>query len=670
MAFTDDKYVVPGQGQGSVSDAVSKFEEKSSKYTDQRKEKHLGNVRFSGPTINKDNPFATNDHALIIRTFESEASNWAEDDYNVAFHYKDVYTLRRFTYRVQQQMNYYPGMHQSEAPPETDPAREHAAREAEKRLDYWNRSLEDPDAFMSGLKSRQRDFGDQSGLETALKAAMPTKDGVQNLAKLLKECTPCFDRLLDGENLLPDMTLLDIHLLNIKMKTDILDKLKSLLSDPGHYLDICELLKYLSNLCPQDLLAILALLSQYLAKLNLDIKFNLDLIVQLVGPILSPFLDSLAAWLDKWIQMILAPLICIVDNINETMMLAQQMKIPLSEASGNVDFDIGTALPFHQNASSESGAGFDMKSRTGWAETEGQRFETPDEQKYNPTKPEPPADEVGMSASEVAEGWRPSFSETERQERDQRWAELRKRENEKRRRVPPPLTRENPDGHRWYKEDADSQDLWEAKTGMRPPEEQAHPKPIDEYYLDASPIINSVVQLRNIMQAGIAYIQDWFEYVTQMIHDLIGTDFGWMGKKTDSSILKSRIIQLIFVVKALIEAISKNGLKCGLDSNFDEGQLQYVLETAMNNISVTYQFQVNPDGDVIIRPPDGPLQAETINLAQGHLDQAGRPKGAEKLENEQKSVASGIIIKDCLKGVTDQDLSKVRQWIAEFERNS
>lgn len=659
MGFIEDEYVPVNKEKDYFSDS-------------------LPNAEDSKVTINLNNFLLDQDLQTVIYTFEVEASNWSEDDYAVAYHYKDVYGLRNFSWRVVQQLNYYPGMHQTETPPGEDPAKTQAKKMGDNRLEYWNRSLDNPDAFMSGLKSRQQDFDYKEIFGTDTGA----EDRAKGLGEVLTKCVPCFDRIFDGADLLPDADLLELHLLNIKARTDVIDKLKSLLSDPGYYLDICELLNLFSSLCPQDLLALLALLTQYLARLNLDIKFNIDIIVSLVGPILSPFLDSISSWLDKWIQMILAPLICVMDHINEVIYLSQQAKIPFSEVSANIDTDIGVALPFHQNVSSEGQTKTTVSPSGAWASGELSKFSTPNNEKYNPSVPEYPEEEIRLSSDEIGEEWGPSSTPAEREERDQKFKELRKKEREKRTAIPPPLRRENPDGHRWYKENADDISVLEFQTGMRPPEEQNHPKPVEQYYLDPSPIVNSVIQLRNMMQAGIAYVQDWFEYITQMIHDLIGTDFGWMSKKTDNSIIKSRLIQLIYVLKAVMQAISRNGLECGLESNFDTKQMKYILEVALNNISNTYQFAVNPDGSVSVIPPDGPLNPEATDDIQAGVSPTaysankvptvpttGIPTTSETAKTqEQESVSSGILVKNCLKKVSGDDIDRVRQWIADFER--
>jgi len=623
---------------------------------------------------NKKNPLAQQDYALIIRAFEIEATNWAEEDYALAYHYKDVYSTRNFSTRVREQMDFYPGMHQSSTVAKEDPAYTAANDKANNRLNFWNNSMDNPDSFMNGLRSRQQDFDYTKifGSDTSAK----TKG--EQVGKMLTECVPCFDRLLDLDALIPDGDLLEVHALNIKMRTDILDQIKGLFRDPGLYIDICELLNLLSSLCPQDLLALLVLLSNYLAKLNLDIKFNIDFIINLIGAIMSPFLDALAQWLDKLIQMLVAPMLCVVDHINEVIMLAQNAKIPFSEVSASVDADIGVAMPMHNNVSNKVDAG--LGKGNNWASGEMERFSTPDSEKYNPQRPEWPEEENHLAVEEMKEAVNPSLSVAEREERDKQWADLRQQEETKRSKIPPPLKRGNPrDGRRWSKDNIPQSEKWSKSfsTGNKnhPPEKQGHVQEAKKYF-DPAPLVSSIVQMRNIAQGAIRYIQDWFDYAIQMIYDLLGTDFGWMTKKTGASTLKSRIIQLISVIKSVIEAISKNGLKCGINSNFDEGQMKFVLEDTLSKFSAT-KFTVLDDGTISVLHPNGKTTPAVEGLSKQPARTDGIDTGIGKVQDtaktdevKQKTVESGIIIKNCLQDLTADELSSTREWIAEYERRT
>ena len=318
-----------------------------------------------------------------------------------------------------------------------------------------------------------------------------------------------------------------------------------------------------------------------------------------------------------------------------------------------------------------------------WGKSEYERFNTPDSEKYNPTRPEAPSEEIEMSQQEIQESWNPSFSEAEREEQNEKWDELKEKQRKKERTIPPPLKQEDRrDGTRWSKDDIPNSEKTTKEYSFgeeyHPPEKQPRPQEAEKYW-NPEPLVNSVVQLRNILQSGIQYVQDWFTYITQMIYDLLGTDFGWMSKKTGTSILKSRIIQLIMLVKSLLKAMSQNGLKCGSNSNFDFNQMKFVLEDGLNKYSDT-KFEVQDNGDIKVIPPGGTLDStdnskgpEDTTETKGNdsgID-AGPDKGTIKVsatkESQQKSSESGIIIKNCLQDLTANELADARKWIASYE---
>lgn len=621
--------------------------------------------------INENNPFKDHDYGIIIKAFEVQTQNWEEEDYALSYHYKDVYSTKEFSTRVRNQMNYYPGMHQKDNVPEEDPFKTEQEKNSTNTLNFWNSYMDSPEAFGNGLRSRQEDFD----YTTIFGDDHSAKERATEVGKMMTECIPCFDELLDMNALLPNGDLLEIHAMNIKIRTDILDKVNSLFDDPGAFIDICELLNLFSHICPRQLLAIVAMLTQYLAKLNIDINFNIDFIVQLVGPILSPFLDSLSQWLDMWIQIIMKPIICIIDNINETIAIAQNMKVPFSEVNGNASLDIGVAAPLHKNVSAEqeiggSAATGNDESPQGaeaWGSFQWEQFNTPSEERYNPSVPEYPVEETNMAKDEMKEAWKPSFTEEERKKRDDRWAELRATEETKRKKVPAPLRRETRDGTRWSKDNIPNSEKHtkgnQFDASYYPPEEQSKPTKAIKY-IDPAPIVNSVVQLRNILQGAVQYVEDWFTYVTQMIYDLLGTEVGWMSKKTDTTMLKSRIIQLILIVKAILRSIKKNGLQCGNDSNYGPDQMRYILEEELNNDSST-RFSVNDDGTVTLQQSDSQNTPRTAKLSAGLT-----PDQTVNLEEPavEEPVSSGVIIKSCFKNLSDQELDNVKSWIADFAR--
>lgn len=692
MGFLGDKYTRSG-GHG-IEDAASKFS-----YGGRTKDLDVGEALSDAVLPGKEtDPLYEPDLHIILKYFEVEASQWGEEDYAWAPHYRDVYSTESFSKRVREQMDYYPGMHSGrtgETPPKEDPFKTNAKVEAEKIINYWDSSMDTPETFMEGLKQR----------DPSINYGELIKDpSVRNIAEAIAGCTPCFDRLFDGAQLLPDGDLLEIHALNVKLRTDLIKKLKDMFNDPGFNVDICELLKLLSSLCPSDLLALLMLLSQYLAKLNLDFSFNLDLVLELIGPILSPFLDALSQWLDKWVQLIVAPIICIVDHINATLYIAQNFKIPASEASVNLDYSAGVASPniasHFSHYSSE--AGFTGEVGTSEYEnsplevfTQGfhdeQIFGTPDSRLYNPIPPEVPVEEFDFATAQIADDfgvdstsgfWAISdyYNNLSAEERRATWDELKQKRWEYEHETPPPLRQPKADGSRWSKDSIPQSEKLNVGNdfnfGEHPPEKQTRAQQGDFYYMDAEVIVNPIIQLRNIVQGSIGYIQDWFKWVTQMIYDLLGTDFGWMKKKMSQTQLKSRVIQLIMMIKAILQAIQKNGLECGTGSNFDSAQLQWILEKEINNNQGGYQFASHPDGTFELVPPGGVREADvrdsSSNSEDPEVEELAQSikEAAEGTQSAQKTVGSGIIVKDCLKTVSKEDINTVRQWIADFARRS
>jgi len=629
--------------------------------------------------VNSENPFADHDYGIIIQAFEREATNWAEEDYALAYHYKDVQTTQNFSSRVRKQMDYYPGMHQKRTAPEENPFDTEAKENSKETLDYWNGAMDNPDSFMNGLRSRQEDFDYTAMFDSEASA----KDKATEFGKMITECIPCFNEILDAGALLPSGDLLEIHLMNIKVRMDILDKIKTLFNNPGAYIDVCQLLDLFTGICPRQLLAMIALLSQYLAKINLDIKFNIDFIIQLVGPVLSPFLDGLSQWLDMWTQLILGPMICVIDHVNEVIMLAQNMETPFAGVEMSRELNLNIAGFGHQNMSAEQSAsvGLGVDKDNKYAGSKGafdwQAFETPDKERYNPERPDYPYEETEMAAQEIGEAWKPSFSEEERQERNRRWEDLRATEEAKRELVPPPLTMDSRNGTKWSKDDIPNSEKTtksgEFDKGNYPPEEQRRPGSSDAYF-DPSALVNSVVQLRNILQGAVQYVNDWFTYVTQMIYDLIGTDIGWMSKKSDTTMIKSNIIQMIMMIKAIMQAIKKNGLKCGIDSNFDQGQLQYILEDELNNNpSAAVKFNVDPNGEISITQPGDDRSAQlgaSAPTANTETVQGMTPDStlSVNVTEQEKPVSRGTVIKNCFKNVRAEDDSEVRKWIADLEK--
>jgi len=668
MGFTKDT--------SSSSSDMKRHAQRTSSSQYKTKEQQLTGTNVN---INKNNIFAPQDYVNIINAFESGSADWEEEDYSATNHYKDVYSTKQFSKRVQDQLDQYPGLHQSaKGASEEDPFYTAGQRKAENNLRGWENSMTSPGAFMGGLRSRQQDF-DYAKIFGSQGSAT---DRAKELGKMHTECIPCFKRLLDINNLLPNGDIIEMHLMNVNIRLDFLKDLKDMFSGPGMYLDICELLKLLAGLCPSDLFALSVMLSQFLAKLNLEIKFNLDFIISLVGSMLSPFLDALSQWLDKWMQLIIEPMICVVDHINETIFLAQNAKIPFSQSKGGLDVDLNIANIGHNNATLESSAGYDFKEDEAWAGTIGESFDTPDNEKYNtpvPTKRE----EYRASRIELDELREPYFIDKERREEQtqkvhDKNAARRRREREEAYRA---AKNRNPNGSRWSKDDIPPSektvnDDYMFRKDVAYPERQKPPKSAQRYWTPDA-LVSGVVQIRNIAQTSISYINDWFTYISQMIYDLLGTEIGWMKNKSGTTKIKTDIIQILKLIKSIIQAISKNSLRCGTDSNLDPSQMKYIVEKELSDMT-PYDFSVKDNGDVQIDLP-GKSKAKSTSDKSSLDDDAETPSATETVSTavgdvntspgiKQSSQKSSILVKSCFSKTDVENVQKVQKWIDYYER--
>lgn len=715
MGILDDKYLIgpnnPTNNASDASDFVDRQEDRIgnsvttglSQGTAEKVKKGLagdGGVVTLG--IKKGHgPLTDRDAAMIMAAYESESVGLDSEEAALVTHYKDVHSTEAFSRRVQEQMDYYPGLHTKGSTSETNPFNKNAEQMAKQRMGEWDNALDSPDSFMGALRNNVPldENGNQAfDYDKIFGPKGSAEDKARELGKMLTECIPCFDRLLDLDGLVPDGDLLEVHGLNIKLRLDFLDKIMDLFKNPGMFVDICELLKLLSGLCPQDLLALLALLTQYLAKLNIDFKFNLDFIINLIGPLLSPFLNALSQWLDKWIQMILAPILCITDHINEVIYMLNTVKVSAKNASVNVTGEINQNI-LGITGLSGGGISQDVGAKLGkagtvpdsWAEGEVYRFDQPTDKNYEQYRPELPNEEIDASWEEALVRWG-EMTPSERLEAEERKKEfevMRKKREEQSRNLQkfPGYNKEiGSDGTRWSDDEiplSEKSEVASFSKGMQnhPPEKQVLPDSGAKYF-DPSPMVNSIVQLRDIVQSAIRYVQDWFNYAIQMIYDLLGVDFGWLSKKTDSSFLKSRVIQLIMLIKSLLETISKNGLQCGIHSNFDTPQMKYVLENSFNTFSSGYKFKMKDNGDIEVLPPGVNAVLPSVEDISSALNQQQADKDAEatktgdttspqaKLNEQtrQKTKESGIIVKNCLRDMTQEEVDQARQWISDYER--
>ena len=160
------------------------------------------------------------------------------------------------------------------------------------------------------------------------------RDGNQNASNeynndpsLLDECISCLERTTDVDLMAPLDQLLDSFEFDLEDKWNTLKGIWDILNGYDFYEDVCYLLDFFSFQCLPDLVAILSLLlwlwKSLLQSFSIDINGALWL---MIGLMLGPMLTGLEAVIQQYIDLIMAPIDCIISSL-----LFQMSKIPQFE---------------------------------------------------------------------------------------------------------------------------------------------------------------------------------------------------------------------------------------------------------------------------------------------------------------------------------------------------
>jgi hypothetical protein len=150
------------------------------------------------------------------------------------------------------------------------------------------------------------------------------------------DCIPCEDRILALLNLNPLDDLMDLLNNDLSRRYQVLFSLLDLLNNVDIFNDICELLRQLNFFCVPDLQRIAFLLTLLLHKYKDKLDLTISLPEALIGNLFAPFLSGLNALLDQYVQMIIAPIECIIDELN-----FQLQKLDITEGIAEAEQQLG-----------------------------------------------------------------------------------------------------------------------------------------------------------------------------------------------------------------------------------------------------------------------------------------------------------------------------------------
>ena len=165
------------------------------------------------------------------------------------------------------------------------------------------------------------DIGAVKGVEiqNTFYTAMQADNAGEALAAIAADCIPCEDRILALISLNPledlQAALDKMYVQSVGFLTDLYDLLlgdKSI----GVFADFCGLFKFLSFMCVADLYRMVIVLSSLMKKYAFQLKDMTISFGSILGRMFGPSLQPLLSMLDKYIQLIIAPIDCIIDSLN------------------------------------------------------------------------------------------------------------------------------------------------------------------------------------------------------------------------------------------------------------------------------------------------------------------------------------------------------------------
>lgn len=168
----------------------------------------------------------------------------------------------------------------------------------------------------------------------------------KQLMDWLKDCIPCSTRILSLIELHPNINLLDVLEEDILAKLKALTDIGNLLGNIDIYSDFCSLMELLNFMCIPDLQKLIALLTALLARQAFDMDGMIGLLQALIAPLFSPILMGITSLLDQFSLLVVSPVDCIMDAINEQLRKLEyelnpdnplsQLKSGLKELNDNI----------------------------------------------------------------------------------------------------------------------------------------------------------------------------------------------------------------------------------------------------------------------------------------------------------------------------------------------
>jgi len=356
------------------------------------------------------------------------------------------------------------------------------------------------------------------------------------------ECIPCGQRL----NMLGELNLGKVENYGKEFLTrwmewlmsqlNMLQDLLGIFTNTDNFIDLCSLLKWLNDyICIPDLQRILSVLMALMSRVSLEFGGILDIMLGLVGPLLTPILSGFIDLLESYILLIVRPIECIINSIQDMI-----RKLDYNVLFQNID-----SLDRHISLGSSAPVGVNIKVPYVGTEI---KFETPAtgtfSEDYNLLGPAGRAlqaenakeQEVVETAAEELRRIRGASSSVDMKDAGavERYNQQKQAAEDK------------------YREAIDKQSL--SALGRAN-------KSIDR---TVDNMKSALYTMLGYLREAAATIEGFFQDIFDELKKIQGAYVGGGGTFVDQLIKKMGLVKMIALVSAIIGAAS-GGLKCGED---------------------------------------------------------------------------------------------------------
>lgn len=457
---------------------------------------------------------------------------------------------------------------------------------------------------------------------------------------ILDDCIPCLDRALDMDLMAPlDDLLFDLES-EFDLKLDELKNMWAILNSDDFYQDLCHLLDFFSFMCIPDLVAILSLLIWYYQ--SLITSFQIDIsgsLWSLIGMMIGPMITSLESLIDQYIQMIMAPIDCII-----TMLLFQMSKIP----------QLSVDAEWLQERARERDKLREQDQKTG--DTIAMINEWIDDR----------LNALALEASPWYQSQRAvvKYSDSKGKVKSRGTATP----------LPKVKTRRNADGElEIFTSDFDYEPSSEEVAAVPDALEylESREKAQQEQATIADVMSDAGETIRSGLGAVGAYLiegrdrmDSWFETLKEELRGFLFDSADTFSLATSLATSLKRLARIIGFVKAIIR-LAEEGLECGPGKEISEPDLVRLLQAATAD-DPTVEVIVEDDGTITIVPISD--TARMPPHGQGLVGRGGAFAEDAPLITDAERESTTIILSDCVNKVELADLRKVEAWIKELSK--